>query len=225
VIPDKPSPGNFRRRFLFFNVVTDRSVLYLPGVMKRNEAKKIRRRAILDAASGEFENRRYDEVKLDEIAARAGVGKGTLYLYFKSKEALFAALAADGSDEMAARIREIADSDGGFKDRIFRFGHEFSVFAEQRHGLMRLLHQASSEAVTKMVRPHHKKIMEAVYYLIETGMKEGALRTDVAKEDLHCLLMGPVFFRIQTAKMQKKTVNLEVILDCFWTAASAGKPR
>jgi hypothetical protein len=73
-----------------------------------------------------------------------------------------------------------------------------------------------------MVRPHHKKVMEAVYYLIETGIKEGALRTDITPDDLHCLLMGPIFFRVRGDGGERKTVNLEAVLDCFWKAASAG---
>ena len=45
--------------------------------------------AILDAAWAVFAERGFARAKLDDVARRAGVSKGTLYLYFDSKERLF----------------------------------------------------------------------------------------------------------------------------------------
>ena len=49
---------------------------------------KEKRDQILKAAEELFASRRYDEITMDEIAQLAQVGKGTLYRYFSSKEAL-----------------------------------------------------------------------------------------------------------------------------------------
>lgn len=51
-----------------------------------------RRRAILDAALAEFSAHGFATAKLDAVARRAGIAKGTLYLYFTDKEALFRGL-------------------------------------------------------------------------------------------------------------------------------------
>jgi len=48
-----------------------------------------RRQAILDAALDEFTARGFAAARMDDIAAKAGVAKGTIYLYFTDKEALF----------------------------------------------------------------------------------------------------------------------------------------
>jgi len=48
-----------------------------------------RRNAILKAALDEFSERGFAAARLDDVARRAGVAKGTIYLYFKDKEALF----------------------------------------------------------------------------------------------------------------------------------------
>jgi AcrR family transcriptional regulator len=48
-----------------------------------------RRSAILDAALDEFSVRGFADTRLDDVARRAGVAKGTIYLHFKDKEALF----------------------------------------------------------------------------------------------------------------------------------------
>ena len=51
-----------------------------------------RRRSILDAALAEFAAHGFAGTRLDDVARRAGVAKGTLYLYFSDKEALFRGL-------------------------------------------------------------------------------------------------------------------------------------
>lgn len=56
---------------------------------KRELQKEARRNAIIDAGFQEFAQQGFTAAKLDDVAVRAGIGKGTIYLYFDSKEALF----------------------------------------------------------------------------------------------------------------------------------------
>src|SRR5438132_6846370 len=53
------------------------------------ERRSERREAILAAALEEFSARGFAAARLDDVAARAGVAKGTIYLYFRDKETLF----------------------------------------------------------------------------------------------------------------------------------------
>ena len=55
----------------------------------RQNKAAARRAAILDAALDEFSALGFAAARLDDVARRAGVAKGTIYLYFKDKEALF----------------------------------------------------------------------------------------------------------------------------------------
>ena len=56
---------------------------------RRSPAAEARRAAILAAALEEFTARGYEGARLDDVAKRAGIAKGTIYLYFADKEALF----------------------------------------------------------------------------------------------------------------------------------------
>lgn len=60
-----------------------------PGRALTPEERQARTRQLLDAALDVFLERGFEAARLDEVAKRAGVAKGTLYLYFVSKEALF----------------------------------------------------------------------------------------------------------------------------------------
>ena len=62
------------------------------GKSRRNRralSPEARRAAILAAALEEFTARGYEAARLDDVAKRAGIAKGTIYLYFADKEALF----------------------------------------------------------------------------------------------------------------------------------------
>ena len=60
-----------------------------PRPSKRALRSAERRQAIVDAALVEFSAKGFAAARLEDIATRAGVGKGTIYLYFKDKEELF----------------------------------------------------------------------------------------------------------------------------------------
>src|SRR5215472_17747588 len=61
----------------------------LPGSPARKTRSIERRDAILSAALDEFSIRGFEAARLDDVARRAGVAKGTIYLYFRDKESLF----------------------------------------------------------------------------------------------------------------------------------------
>lgn len=191
--------------------------------MKREDKKQAKRDLILRAAQTEFENRRFDEVTLDGIAARAGVGKGTLYLYFKNKEDLFVQMAVSGVDEMAIRMKEIAEMDEEFYDRLFRFGREVGAFVENRSLIFRLMHQTGSETIREQFIKYHERLIRAARAFLQSGIDEGVLRNDLTVADLHCLLVGPLLFRFRLNEHNGDRIEVESILKLFWDAASAKK--
>lgn len=72
--------------------------------MQRPDEKK--RQLIAQTAARLFATRPFHKVKLDDVAAEAGVGKGTLYIYFKSKEDLYLSLIYDGFAALVRRLEE-----------------------------------------------------------------------------------------------------------------------
>ena len=70
-------------------------------------AKKI---AILDSARRLLVRRGFQDLTMDDVAREAGVAKGTLFLYYKSKEELFSAAFGDLADRLGGRIEELLDS-------------------------------------------------------------------------------------------------------------------
>lgn len=70
-----------------------------------------KRKAILRTARDLFSRRPYHEVRLDDVAAAARVGKGTLYVYFTSKDHLYVELVLDAFDALLADCESLAADD------------------------------------------------------------------------------------------------------------------
>ena len=90
-----------------------------PPETPRRRRKDARPAELTAAALALFVDKGFAATRLDDIAARAGVSKGTLYLYFASKEALFKAVIAEGMvAALAAAEERLADHHGSAADLL-----------------------------------------------------------------------------------------------------------
>ena len=77
---------------------------------RTEEAKDERRLAFVRAALDEFFDRGFSAARMDDIAKRAGLSKGALYLYFSSKEELFKSIVEEYAVPNVERIEAMAQS-------------------------------------------------------------------------------------------------------------------
>src|SRR5207248_6658178 len=91
---------------------------------------------MLDVAARLFASRRFHEVRMEDIAAEADVGKGTLYRYFKDKDDLYLALLSRAAGQLIERVRAALDRDDGPVGRLEAVvGAALTFFDEQPHVL------------------------------------------------------------------------------------------
>ena len=103
----------------------------------RRVAPEARREAILKAALWVFAAHGFEAARLEDVAAHAGVAKGTLYLYFQDKEALFEALVRNAVSPLLEHMSRVAAAPGiSPLDAIETF---FAVFEKEVLGTERKL--------------------------------------------------------------------------------------
>src|SRR5215467_264199 len=86
-----------------------------------------KRQQIMEGARRLFLAQGFDAASMNAIAQEAGVSKGTLYVYFSSKEALFEAIVERQIEEQAAQIFML-DADEDVEEVLTRLGHELVRF-------------------------------------------------------------------------------------------------
>ena len=88
---------------------------------KDDVVSAFRRDQILAAAHGVFASRGFKEATVGDIADAAGIAKGTLYLYFKSKDEIYWAALHRGLDELHALTRTALERAAGPRDKLRAF--------------------------------------------------------------------------------------------------------
>lgn len=100
----------------------------------------LKRAQILRAATDVFSTREYHAVPVEDVAVAAGVGKGTLYLYFPTKEQLFYATILEAMDVLRAELRDAVRGRRG-EDALRAFVGRMLDFFWRRRQLTVLMHR------------------------------------------------------------------------------------
>jgi len=160
----------------------------VPRVSRGADPGKDKRELILAAALEEFSQSGFAAARLDDVAKRAHVAKGTIYLYFKDKEALFQellraeispvivmleALLAGGREAKPAPLRELA----------LRVADLFveQVIATRRKDIVRLILSEGSR-FPKLAEFYYREVIArglgAFRSRAQQALKEGELKSD-----------------------------------------------
>lgn len=120
------------------------------GIHERKEREKERRRQqILVSAKRVFSDRGYTRTTMEDIANEAELSPGTLYLYFKNKEELFASLSLRILQYMIIRLEEVSSDtkiNPGEKLEALKLAM-FDVYDFDTASIINMFHLQSSEAL------------------------------------------------------------------------------
>jgi AcrR family transcriptional regulator len=153
-------------------------------------------RAILDAAREELVQHGFSRLRLEHVAARAGVGKATIYRRWPSKEALAQELLA----ELAAPHIAVADVGDTRAELVACVENARHAVAETSFGpvIRALLSQIAVNPA--LGDPFRQTVVQArrdeVARVIGRGIARGDLREDADVDVATELLVGPVYFRL-----------------------------
>jgi len=88
---------------------------------KEDVLAAFRRTELLAAARKVFGNKGFEQATVEAIADQAGVAKGTVYLYYPSKQAIYDALFSEGMTELESQLQARLETARGLKDVIAAF--------------------------------------------------------------------------------------------------------
>lgn len=171
---------------------------------RRPAAPKFRRRAearpdeILDAALGVFTEKGFDATRVDDIAARAGLSKGAVYLYFDSKDALLRGLIEREIAPTALRLRSLALSGGADpKTAITLLVTMATQLLDDPHIFATpKLVLSTAPRFPEIAEFYRKRVVDetlaALIALYEKGAKDGVFRK-VDGDTAARLILGPIF--------------------------------
>jgi AcrR family transcriptional regulator len=170
-------------------------------------ADAVRNRAkVLDAARAAFAAEG-PGVALDEIARRAGVGAGTVYRHFPTKEALFEAVIVDRMIALAEDAEARLAGDGEAAAEFFGFFFTLIEDAERKADLAGALMSTGIGLQPETLRAA-ERLSDAFQSLLARAQRAGAVRADVAVDDLHALVVGALAAEKRAAGERGKLMRI-----------------
>jgi len=148
----------------------------------RAAKSEARRAAIVQAALEEFCGRGFAATRIDDVAARAGVAKGTIYLYFDDKEALFREIVTTMLVPLVATL-EAPPPDIPIRAAITRFMELFvrEIYSTPRRNVLRLV-MTEGPRFPELAEFHYRNVVEraiaAMRLLLARARERGELRDD-----------------------------------------------
>ena len=146
------------------------------GVRARRKAE--RPGEILEAAFEEFVQKGFAGTRLEDVAARAGVTKGTVYFYFESKEQVFASMVRAVMQPVHSRVTEFLDSTPepapAFVERLLLYLFDMIATDPRPREIIRLL-IAEARQFPNLVDEHYERFMQPIIERVQVSLDKGAL--------------------------------------------------
>lgn len=171
----------------------------------RNRAK------VLEGARAAFAEEGLD-ADMASVAARAGVGVGTVYRHFPTKAALLSALSDAHFGGLVEICERAAAGSTGAWNAIERLIWDSAEHSASDQGMCEVLSRAPAEVGEQS---QHQRLMELTARLVEDAKAEGSMRADATPEDIPMMMCG--FGRIAAAQQTGAPVDwrryLQLMLD------------
>ncbi len=186
----------------------------------KTKAKNDKREVILQSAWGLIRHYGYNKTTIDDIARRAGVGKGTVYLYFKSKDEIMLSLTDLTNQRITSELESIAAKDAPPEERlrecllhriltlydlVHKYPHSEDVIASMLPEIV--------ERLDRYVRRHG----ELLGQLVEEGCKNGVFTVEDSAGSGQLLaglfeFLTPPYYRFHSRKSLDKFAHQVVDL-------------
>jgi AcrR family transcriptional regulator len=188
---------------------------------RRPRADALRNREQLLVAAKAVFSAGGPEATLEAVARRAGVGIGTLYRHFPTREALFEAVYRREVDQLAD-LAETLKADAEPVEALRRWLRANVEFLATKKGMVAGLALAAHKP-SELATYSFERLMRAVGMLLERAAAAGAIRADVSAEDLLRAFIGISFTRDQPGWQASVLRLVDVFVDGLRTGNEAAR--
>jgi AcrR family transcriptional regulator len=148
------------------------------------------------AAEELFTAGRFHEIKMDDVAKRAGVGKGTIYRYFSDKDDLFRQVAEAGHEALCVLVESSGGGAAEFETALRQVCAAVGEFFVRRSRVWQMMQTEERRLIRHRWHGREdwlrrrQRLLLAVAGVLKRGAAERRLRSDIPVESLAAILLG-----------------------------------
>jgi len=182
---------------------------------KRREASEQRRQAILEAAIDVFSSDGFATARLDDVAAKAGVAKGTIYLFFKDKEDLFEQILLSALSPVLGKAQALAGDSSlpldALLEQLLAFLRK-EILETRRKDILRLI-ITEGHRFPRIAEMYHREVVSKGMVIMRSIVRKAHARGELASDDLERfpqLVFAPVVLAVVWDGLFSKFQPLDV---------------
>lgn len=182
---------------------------------RSEEERREKLQAILDAAFEVFSAKGYAATRLDEVAARAGVGKGTIYLYVSSKQELFEAMIRNSFTSSFDMLEMATMAEGLSVEQLISIFLEWfsvEVIATRRREILWLILREANQ-FPELAKAHHTLIVSRVLTMLRARSERAVASGEIAHDEISRfpqLAIAPALIAIMWMELFRDIEPLDV---------------
>ncbi len=169
--------------------------MYAASIPKRTSQGEEKRRLILKVATEVFAEKGFNESTISQIAKKAKIAEGGIYVYFKNKEDLLFSIPEERMENFLSGLREQVEGIRGALNKLRKLIWYHLHFYEQNRDYTLILLQnirlnprfASTQAY-QLIR----EFSEMVVQILEEGKREGSIRAEIDARLLRDAILGAI---------------------------------
>ena len=144
------------------------------------DPRAARREAILAAALDEFSSQGFTAARLEDVARRAGIAKGTIYLYFRDKETLFQELVRSMLTPVIGTVEALREVDVPMRVLSEQLLDVFvdQILSTRRREVIRLM-IAEGRRFPKLAEFYHREVISRIFAAVRAVLERAAARGEV----------------------------------------------
>jgi AcrR family transcriptional regulator len=191
---------------------------------KKRIVAAFRQAGILDAARHAFAAHGFEKASVEEIARRAGVAKGTVYLYYPSKLAVYRAALRDGLAALLEELRRNVGRAQGVRDKLGAFLRTKAEFLEGHREFFGvydagLAHPGLPLHLQKDFQAYHQEQLALLQSALQSpgrGPRIGELESRLVAEAVSDLSGGVVRRRLLGLSRAETQRQVDAVLELVW---------
>jgi len=187
-----------------------------------------KRRRILQAAVSVFARKGYFAARVSDVARKAGVADGTIYLYFRGKEDILVRLFDEVMSEHVAKAREAVHALPSAPERLLAIAERhLAVLGDNRDlaAVFQVELRQSTRFMERFTASWLRDYFDLLDEVIEGGQRDGSLRADVNRKVAAKMLFGALDETVTSWLLSEKRYPLvplaRPVVDLFLRGAAA----
>ena len=197
----------------------------LKGKTKRDVVCEFRNAEILAAARTVFAQKGFSEASVEDIAQEAGLAKGTLYLYYPSKHAIYWAALENGLIDLSRQLKLRIEAEATIAAKIRTFIETKLLYFEENRDFFKIYYAEFGNAITHpaLFNKDFKEFYVGQLGILKAALEEGirqksirALRIDVTAAAIFDITRGVITQRLLGWSKTDIQEDIDLLFDLAW---------